>query len=135
MDAKKFLLASLAGAVTLFALGFILYGVLLRDFMTANSLPGFMKEQPDFAPLILGELLFGMFLTLILSRWSGIGSFVDGAKAGAMLGLLFALGLNLVFYATTNMMQAVVIPTDAAVNAVRMGLAGGVIAVVLGRRG
>jgi hypothetical protein len=76
-----------------------------------------------------------MFLTLILSRWSGIGSFVDGAKAGAMLGLLFALGLNLVFYATTNMMQAVVIPTDAAVNAVRMGLAGGVIAVVLGRRG
>ena len=92
-----------------------------------------MKEQPDFGPLILGELLIGAFLTLILSRWSGIGSFAAGAKAGAMLGLLFALGLNLVFYATMNIMEPVAIPADTAVNVVRIGLAGGVIGVVLGR--
>jgi hypothetical protein len=133
MDAKKFLIATLAGGITLFAAGALFYGVLLKDFMAANSAPGFMKEVPDMPLLILGELFIAAFLTLILSRWQGITSFASGAKAGALLGLLFALGLNLVFYATSNMMEAVMIPADTAVNAVRMGLAGGVIGLVLGR--
>ncbi len=133
MDMKKFVLASLAGGVMAFATGFVFYGVLLRDFMEANSAPGLMKAVPDWAPLILGELVFAAFLTLILSRWSGIGTFADGAKAGAMLGLLLGLGLNLVFYATANMMEAVVIPVDTLVTLVRMSLSGGAIGAVLGR--
>ena len=133
MDMKKFVLASLAGGVMAFATGFVFYGVLLRDFMEANSAPELMKAVPDWAPLILGELVFAAFLTLILSRWSGIGSFADGAKAGAMLGLLLGLGLNLVFYATANMMEAVVIPVDTLVTLVRMSLSGGAIGAVLGR--
>jgi len=133
MDAKKCLIATLAGGITLFAAGFVFYGVLLMDFMVANSPPGLMKEMPDMAPLILGELFIAAFLTLVLSRWPGINNFVAGAKAGAMLGLLFALGLNLIFYATSNMMTPIVIPIDTVVNAIRMGLAGGVIGLVLGR--
>ena len=101
--------------------------------MAANSAPGFMKEVPDMPLLILGELFIAAFLTLILIRWPGITSFAAGAKAGVVLGLLFAIGLNLVFYATSNMMQPILIPADTAVNAVRMGLAGGVIGLVLGR--
>ncbi len=133
MDMKKFVLASLAGGVMAFATGFVFYGVLLNDFMEANSGPGLMKAVPDWAPLILGELVFAAFLTLILSRWSGIGSFADGAKAGALLGLLLGLGLNLVFYATMNMMEAVVIPVDTLVTAVRVSLSGGAVGAVLGR--
>ena len=133
MDMKKFVLASLAGGVMAFATGFVFYGVLLSDFMEANSAPELMKAVPDWAPLILGELVFAAFLTLILSRWSGIGSFAAGAKAGAMLGLLLGLGLNLVFYATMNMIEAVVIPVDTLVTLVRMSLSGGAIGAVLGR--
>ena len=133
MDMKKFVLASLAGGVMLFGTGFVFYGVLLRNFMEANSAPGLMKAQPDMAPLILGELVLGAFLTLILSRWSGIGNLADGVKAGAMLGLLLGLGLNLVFYATMNMMEAVLIPVDTLVGVVRVSLAGGAIGAVLGR--
>ena len=132
MDAKKFVLASLAGGVTLFVTGFVFYGVLLRDFMEANSAPGVMKAQPDMVPLIFGELVFGAFLTLVLSRWSGIGNFAGGAKAGAMIGLLLGLGLNLVFYATANIMEAVAIPVDTLVAVVRLSLAGGVIGALLG---
>ena len=82
MDAKKFLLATLAGGITLFAAGAVLYGVLLRDFMAANSAPGFMKEVPDMPLLILGELFIAAFLTLILIRWPGITSFCRGSQGG-----------------------------------------------------
>lgn len=133
MDAKKFAMASLAGGVTLFLLGFVLYGVLLSEFMEANMTPGVGKETPDMVPLILGELVLAAFLTLILSRWSGITSFGAGAKAGAVLGLLLGLGLNLEMYGTMNLSGPATIPVDTLVNAVRMGLTGGVIGVVLGR--
>ena len=51
-----------------------------------------------------------------------------------MLGLLFALGLNLVLYSTMNLMNAVAIAVDTLANIVRMSLACGVIATVLGRK-
>ena len=133
MDTKKFAIATVAGSVVLLLTGFVFYGVLLRDFMAANSAPGVMKEVPDMAPLVLGELCIAAFLTLILSRWEGITSFGAGAKSGAVLVLLFALGLNLVFYATMNMIEAVAIPADTVVNTIRMCLAGGVIGLALGR--
>lgn len=133
MDAKKFAMASVAGGVMLFLLGFVLYGVLLSEFMEANMTPGVAKEMPDMVPLILGELVLAAFLTLILSRWSGIESFGAGAKAGALLGLLLGLGLNLELYGTMNLSGPATIPVDTLINAVRMGLTGGVIGVVLGR--
>ena len=133
MDAKKFAMASVAGGVTLFLLGFVLYGVLLSEFMEANAAPGVVKEMPDMVPLILGELVLAAFLTLILSRWSGITSFGAGAKDGAVLGLLLGLGLNLELYGTMNLSGPATIPVDTLINAVRMGLTGGVIGLVLGR--
>ena len=133
MDAKKFSVATIAAVVTLVVTGGVLYDLLLAEFMKANSAPGLMKEHPSFALLIIGEVFIAAFLTLILSRWPGVDSFVKGLKAGAMLGFLFALGINLELYATMNLMEAVTIPVDTLVNTVRMGLAGGVIGVVIGR--
>ena len=133
MDMKRFVLASLAGGLILLATGFLFYAVLLRDFMEANSAPGLMKAQPDMALLSLGALLLGAFLTLILSRWPGIGNFADGAKAGAMLGLLLGLGLNLALYATMNIMEAVTLPVHTIVAVARVSLASGAIGAVLGR--
>jgi len=133
MDAKKFSVATIAAGVTLVVTGGVLYDLLLADFMEANSAPGLMKEQPNFALLVIGEVFIAAFLTLILSRWQGVDTFVKGLKAGAILGFLFALGINLELYAVMNLMQAVTIPVDTLVNAVRMGLAGGVIGVVIGR--
>ena len=132
MNAKKFVLAALAGGIVLVATGFLVYGVLLREFIQANSAAGLMKDQPDMGPLILGGLVWGSFLTLI-SRWSDAGSFAQGARTGAIVGLLVGLGINLVFYATMNLMEAVVIPINTVITSVRFALACGAIGAVLGR--
>ena len=134
MDTKNFLLASLAGGIVFFVSGFLFYGVLLSDFMVAGSAEGVMKETPDFVPLILSQLIFGAFLTMVLRRWPGAGTLAQGAKAGASLGVLLGLGFSLVQYATMNVMNVALIPVEAVVGAIQGALAGGAIGVVLGRR-
>ena len=133
MDTKNFLLASLAGGIIFFVTGFVFYGVLLHDFMVASSAAGVMKETPDFGPLILSQLIFGAFLTMVLRRWPGAGTLVQGAKAGAVLVLLLGLGFSLVQYATMNVIEAAVVPVEAVVASIRGALAGGAIGAVLSR--
>ena len=134
MDTKNFLLASLVGGIVFFVSGFLFYGVLLSDFMVAGSAEGVMKETPDLVPLILSQLIFGAFLTMVLRRWPGAGTLAQGAKAGASLGVMLGLGFSLVQYATMNVMTAALIPVEAVVGAIRGALAGGAIGAVLGRR-
>ena len=131
MDTKKFLLASLAGGILFFVSGYLAYGVLLREFMVAADMN--MKETPDMGILILSQLIFGVFLTMVLRRWEGAETLAQGAKVGAVLLLLMALGYNLVQLATTNAVIEAVVPVRAVVSTVQGALAGGAISAVLGR--
>ena len=132
MDTKNFLIASLAGGIVFFVSGYVIYGVLLRDFMVAGS-AGVMKETPDFGPLILSQLILGAFLTMVLRRWPGAATLAQGAKAGASLLVLLGLGFSLAQYATMQEMNPTLIPVNAVVSAIRGALAGGAIGAVLGR--
>ena len=133
MDRKKFGLATLAGGIVFFVTGFLFYGLLLQEFMVAAHADGVLKETPEWGLLILAELIFGAFLTMVLRRWPDAGSAAQGAKAGAVLTLLLGLGFSLVTYATTNTIEAAVIPVEAVVSAIRGALAGAAIGAVLGR--
>ena len=75
-----------------------------------------MKETPDFGPLILAELIFGAFFTMVLRRWPGAGTLAQGAKAGASLGVLLGLGFSLALYSTMNVFDQAVIPVEAVVT-------------------
>ena len=92
-----------------------------------------MKETPEFGILILSQLIFGAFLTMVLRRWPDAGTFAEGAKAGAVLGVLLALGGGLAQFATTTNIEAPLIAVNAVVGAIRGALAGGAIGAVLGR--
>ena len=70
----------------------------------------------------------------MLRRWRGAETLSQGAKVGAVLVLLLALGSSLVQYATTDAVTlAAVIPVRAVVAAVQGALAGGAIGAILGR--
>ena len=134
MGAKKVVLATLSGGVAFFVSGFLLYGLLLRELMVANTAAGTMKEIPEFPPLILSNLVLGAFLTLVLSKWDGARNLVGGVKAGILMGLLLGLGVGLALFATTNMMTGVGVLLDTVVTAIRFAIAGGAIGAVLGRQ-
>lgn len=46
---SKFIIASVAGGIASFLLGWLIYGILLMDFMKANSMyyANLMKEPPN----------------------------------------------------------------------------------------
>ena len=133
MDRKKFALATFAGGVVFFVTGFLFYELLLQEFMMAAHADGVIKETPEFGILILSQLIFGAFLTMVLRRWPDGDSLAQGAKAGAVLGVLLGLGYSLVTYSTMNLIEPAVIPVEAVVQGIRGALAGGAIGAVLGR--
>jgi hypothetical protein len=135
MNTSKVLLGGLAGGVALFFLGWIIYGMLLMDFMSANGNQCAMRPESDFVwwAMVVSCLSFGFFYALIFD-WANIATVGAGLKAGAILGALCALGASLNGYAMTTMysnLTAIIL--DLAAATVMTSLAGAVIAWAMGR--
>lgn len=131
----KTLLAGLVGGVVAFLLGWLLYGILLLDFMKANTNQCMNLDMKDMnmVTMIISNLLWGLLLALILG-WANVTSFMGGLMKGAMYGILLALAFDLQFSSMTtyfNNMNAMI--ADVAVTTVMNALVGGVVGWMLGR--
>ena len=135
---KNQILASLLGCIVLFLLGGLFYGTLLADFYASNagSASGTMRsdEQMVWWALVLGNLFQAYFMVYIFSKLANITTFMDGLKAGAVIGIITGLWLNMIMYGTSNIMNLTASLVDPVVTAVMMGIAGGVIGMILGRK-
>lgn len=134
MDAKKFAIGTLVGGIAFFLLGWLMYGMLFMNYFQANagSATGVNKEAMDMWALFLGNLAMAALFTLIFLRWAGVSTFVGGLKAGAVIGLLIALGYDLTMFGTTNIMTLGGVMMDVVVYTVMSAIAGGLIGLVLG---
>jgi hypothetical protein len=131
----KTMISGLLGGLIYFILGWLIYGVLLKDSMGSDMPAGFMRADNEmiFWALILGNLGFGMAIAYILGSWSGVTTFAGGAKAAAMVTFLFALGFDLIFYATATVMPLSGVAMDVVISTIMGAIAGGVIGWWLGR--
>jgi len=138
MDAKKRIMATLAGFVTFFLLGWLFYGMLLMDFYSTNagSATGVMRGETEMVwwALAVGNLFQAYLLVYIFGKWANITTFGGGFQAGAMIGLIIGYGFNLTMYGTSNIMNLTASLVDPLVVAIMMGMTGGVIGVVLGKK-
>jgi hypothetical protein len=79
MDAKKRMLATLAGFVVFFLLGWLLYDTLLMDFFNTNqgSASGVMRTDNEMIwwALAVGNLLQAYLLVYIFGNWANITTF------------------------------------------------------------
>lgn len=134
----KVLLAALAGAVTLFLLGWLLFGMLLAPWYKSISTPEGIAAQraPEemlLWAIFLSNLVSGLLFALIFSRWASISTFRAGAIAGGIISLLIALSLDLGFFAFMKMWtNPAFLVVDPLANAVIGAIAGGVVGWVLG---
>lgn len=138
MDLKKRMLATLAGFVVFFLLGWLLYGMLLMDFFNSNqgTASGVMRAETEMVwwALAVGNLMQAYLLVYIFGNWANITTFGGGFKAGVIIGLIIGYGVDLTMYGTTNLMNLTAALVDPLVVAVMMGISGGVIGVVLGKK-
>jgi hypothetical protein len=133
----KVLLAALAGAVATFLSGWLLYGIVLKNFYDSNMLE---VARPVMRPhgeeilwaIFVGCLAWSLLLALVFSRWASISTLKTGAIAGAWMGFLISLGSSFFTYGVVNMSQMVVYLVDPITNIVQGAIAGGVVGWVLG---
>ena len=124
----KMLIAAVAGGLTLFVTGGLVYVLLLADFFTVEV----TRESANLLYIVPGELVFGCLLAWVLSC-CGASSVVDGAKYGALIGCLIALGYGLLLYGATTIADLTYYLVDVVVWAVRFACAGAVIGWWYGR--
>ena len=135
MGNNKILLAGFLGAVTLFLLGFLVYGMLLGEFMAANAgAPGVNKtmEEMSFGWLVVGNLASGMLLAVIYGKYANINTAAAGLQAGALIGFLMAVGVDSAMFGTTHLYNMKAMWADIAMWTFMSAITGAVVAAVLG---
>ncbi len=135
MGSRQYLLAAIAGWIVLFLLGFIVYGVLLAGFFSANlgSASGVERDAPLIWAVALGEFALAAVLTLVLGKWTKATGAANGFQVGATIGFLMAVSYNFTMYGTSNTYNLTATVADIAIATVRTGIGGSVVGATLRR--
>lgn len=137
MNTSKFALATFAGGIVYFFLGFIVYAIALEGFYSAHAgIAENVAKTPQgmqFWPLVLGDLAHAALLAYIFLKWAGIKTFGGGFSAGATIGFFVSLGFNMIEYDTANIMDLTGHVVDVFVWAIMTGIVGGIVGWVLGK--
>jgi len=131
---KKIILAALVGGIAFFFAGWLLYGILLADFTTANFNQCMARKMEDMVwwAIIASNLSSALFIAIIF-YWTKTTTLLGGIKMGAFIGLFTGLGFDLSFHSMNSMFQSeFAILIDVGMGTLMSALAGGLIALVLG---
>mgnify|MGYP000516365682 CR=1 FL=1 len=131
----KILKGTVFGGIANFFLGWVIYGMLLMDFMKSNSNQCAMRPEMEMIwwAMIASCLVYALFLTLFL-KWSGSSTWLDGLKTGALFGCLYAVTVDLSFYSMTTMFNSFTpILVDAIASTVMASIIGLVIVLLWGK--
>jgi hypothetical protein len=134
----RVLAATVAGGITFFILGFIIFGLILDPLvMKPNMSPEaakLMKDPPEWAFLVLGNFVAAFLLAYIFDKWATISTFVGGLIAGAVIFFIIELYVQCMFAAFMNLSHGLtVVIADLVGTTILGGLAGGVVGIVLGK--
>ena len=135
---SRVLVATLVGGIVFFLLGGLIFGAILDPMvMRPNTNPDalkLMKDPPNWALLVLGNLVFAFFLAYLFEKWTSIRSFGAGLTAGAVVMFFVALYFQLMFAAFMNMMTSITPAVADVLGSTIIGaITGGVIGLVLGK--
>lgn len=131
----RFWLAALAAGITLLPVGYLLYGVLFAALFSQGALtiPGVMRSPPNVWWILAGQAGFGVLVALMV-RWRGKLTLRGGAEAGALLGLLMAIGYDFAQFGTSHLWTLRATLVDPFLSAALVSCAGAVAGWILGGR-
>lgn len=131
----KVLVGGIVGAIVMFLLGWLIYGVLMGSMMEDMPEPTSMGLLWFF----IADLAVGLLLAYIYTKWAGISTAMGGAKAAIIIGLLmaiwvdgFAMGMP-EMYAEGYQMTIPMMLMDVVIQVVIVAAAGAAIGWYLGR--
>jgi len=107
MNTNKFLIGGIIGGIAYFLIGWVVWGMLLTDFMNEHTTAAGKavmrgEENMIWWAVIVANLIWGFLLSYVLVK-SNVSSVGGGASTGAVLGLLTSAGINCFNYAFMDM--------------------------------
>ena len=133
MNSQKFIVGGVVGGIVFFILGWLVYGMLLKDFM-ANNLSNAMRADADtiWWALVLGQLAGGFLLAYIIGKASATSAGA-GAGVGFIVGLLVCLSYDLTMYGVSTTIASLKgLAADVAVSAVISAIVGAAVGWAMG---
>ena len=123
----------------MFLLGYLIFGMLLMNFMHENSgmakdvLDKFHKTMAEFnwGAMVISHIAAG-FLFATIALWANARSLGAGLKTGAIVGILFSLHIDGLFFATSNIYTVTSLCVQIVAVTVLITISTGVIGMVLG---
>jgi hypothetical protein len=132
MTRRGFVLATLIGAVVLYAVGFLVYGLVLANAYVPTVID---REAPLFLWIFPAELAWAALLAFILINLAAAPSVATGFKVGAVTGFLDGTTMALMFYAVTTLPITTMSFVDPFIWAAVSGVGGAAVGWSLGRSG
>lgn len=131
MNLKKLTLGSLVGGILYFLLGWLVYGLLLKDlFHTYSGKVGHIIDRPeaemDWLFLVGGNLAAGILLAWVIQRTAS-HTLIKGLVTGAVLGFFVSLSVDCMIYATSYVMSKHGVLLDVIAATLIGGLTGAVL--------
>jgi hypothetical protein len=135
MDTKRLVIGTVVGGITMYVLGYLIWTLAFANFFAANagSATGVGREANLIWAVALGTLSLAALVTLAIGSRAGSPTIGGGVKTGAIVGFLVWFGVDFIHYGITNISNLTATIVDPLLELVRTGIAGAVIAAVLGR--
>ena len=130
----KILRGTVFGGIAFFLVGWFVWGILLMDFMSANSNDCANRADTDMVwwAMIISNFTLAMLVTLIL-KWSGAKTALDGIKTGAIFGILMGASMDLMMYSMTTLYNLTALIVDVIANMIVLAIIGLVIVLTWGK--
>ncbi|MCU0371865.1 MAG: hypothetical protein MUE56_01315 [Ignavibacteria bacterium] len=130
----KLIISTIISTIVIFILGWLGYGIILKDFFVLMS--KFMRPENDMKwwALIVGHILQGLLLSYFYMKiYKGESPLGEGFKYGFSVGLLISLPYLFFMWSSYNVtyQEAIV---DAVYMGIRYLIAGIVIGLVFGKK-
>lgn len=130
MNSNKFLIGGIVGGILYFLLGYVFYGLLLKNFFNENGMATNMDTIIWWA-LVAGNIAGGLLLAYILGK-ANASTAGSGAGIGFVVGLLMGLSFDLMMYSFGKGLTTKGMIADVVVGAVMSAIVGAVIGAILG---
>jgi hypothetical protein len=135
MDAQRVVMGTVAGGITLFVLGYLIFDMAFASFYAANagSATGVTREGQLLWAVALGTLAYAALITYVMANSRGPMTMGTGIAIGATVAFLVWFTVDFTLYGISNVSNLTRTIVDPLLEAVRGGVAGAVIAAVLGK--
>lgn len=129
MNVKNFLIGGIVGGIVDFLMGWLVYGILLKD--TFPKPEGAGAENMMF--IFLGCMFFGFMLSYIFAQGEGVTRCVPGIKLAIGIALFMSLSNNFFNSMYKDIMDVKMVAIDTIAFMVIAAIVGATISVVNGK--